>query len=118
MKIINDSRIRSVISKGPNYRFPAHTDFNKCRETIVSALNYCCTRWRKRQHVESNALNNWKLKIFKIIDERVLFYFNNLGLLSPKPKLSFRYLKQGIQEFHKEYVLAPADKAANNVVVV
>ena len=59
------------------------------------------TRWCKREHVESNALNNWKLKIFKIIDERVLFYSNNLDLLSPKPRLSFRYLKQGIQEFHR-----------------
>ena len=41
-----------------------------------------------------------------------------LDLLPPKPKLSFRYLKQGIQEFHRKYVLAPADKAANNVVVM
>ena len=115
MKIITDSRIRSVISKGPKYRFPAHIDFNKCREKIASALNDYCTRWCKR---ESSALNNWKLKIFKIIDKRVLFYSNNLDLLPPKPKLSFRYLKQGIQEFHRTYVLAPADKAANNVVVV
>ena len=29
-----------------------------------------------------------------------------------------RHLKQGIQEFHRKYVLVPADKAANNVVVV
>ena len=77
-----------------------------------------CTCWCKREHVESNALNNWKLKIFKIIDEHVLFYSNNLDLLPPKPKSSFQYLKQGIQEFHRKYVLAPADKAANNVVVV
>ena len=124
MKIITDSRIRSVISKGPKYRFPAHIDFKgnnyqcKCRETITSALNDYCTRWCKREHVESNALNNWKLKIFKIIDERVLFYSNNFDSLPPKPKLSFRYLKQGIQEFHRKYVLALADKAANNVVVV
>ena len=27
-------------------------------------------------------------------------------------------MKQGIQEFHRKYVLFPADKAANNVVVV
>ena len=74
----------------------------------------CC----KREHVEYNDLNNWKLKIFNIIDERVLFYSNNLDLLPPKPKLYFRYLKQGIQEFYRKYVLAPADKAANNVVVV
>ena len=118
MKIITDTRIRSVISKGPKYRFPAHIDFNKCRETIASALNDYCTRWCKREHVESNDLNDWKLKIFKIIDEHVLFYSNNLDLLPLKPELSFRYLKQDIQEFHGKYVLAPADKAAINVVVV
>ena len=48
----------------------------------------------------------------------MLFYSNNFELFPAKPKLSFRYLKQGIQEFHRKYVLAPADKAANNVVVV
>ena len=43
----------------------------------------------------------------------------NINLLLPaKPKSSFRHLKQGIQEFHKKYVLVRADKAANNVVVV
>ena len=31
---------------------------------------------------------------------------------------SFRHFKQGIQEFHRKNVLVPADKAANNVVVV
>ena len=70
-----------------------------------------------RRHIESDAFNNCKLKIFKIIDERVLFYSNNLDLLPPKPKLIFRYLKQGIQEFLRKYVLASADKAVNNVVV-
>ena len=93
LKIVTDSRIRSVISKGHKYRFPHHIDFNKCREKIASALN---DYWCKQENVESNALNNWKLKIFKTINERVLFYSNNLDLLPPKPKLSFRYLKQGI----------------------
>ena len=48
----------------------------------------------------------------------VLFYSRNTNLLPPKHKSSFRHLKQGIQEFHRKYVLVPADKAANNVVVV
>ena len=49
---------------------------------------------------------------------RIKFYSQNTNLLPPKPKSSFRHLKQGIQEFHRKYVLVPADKAANNVVVV
>ena len=69
-------------------------------------------------NVESNTLNNWKLNIFQIIDKRISFYFNNPDLLPPKPKFSFRHLKQGIQEFHRKFVLVPADKATNNVVIV
>ena len=57
-------------------------------------------------HKFKQSLNNWKLKIFKIMDERVLFYSNNLDLLSSKPKLSFRYLKQGI---HKVIMLLLCD---------
>ena len=80
------------------------------------SFKWLCTRWCKREHAESFYSNNWKLKIFKIIDECVLFYSNILDL-PPKPKLSFRYLKQGIQDFHRKYVLAPTDKAANNFAV-
>ena len=69
-------------------------------------------------HVESYAFNSWKLNIFKMTDGRISFYCNNLDLLPPKPKFIFMYLKKGIQEFHRRFVLALADKAANNVVVV
>ena len=63
-------------------------------------------------------MKEWKLSIFNIVDKRIKFYPQNTNLLPPKPKSSFRHLKQGIQEFHRKYVLVPADKAANNVVVV
>ena len=53
------------------------------------------------------------------MDGRIKFYSQNTtNLLHPKPESSFTHLKQGIQEFHRKYVLVPADKAANNVVVV
>ena len=60
----------------------------------------------------------WKRSIFAIVDKRIKFYSQNTNILPPKPKLSFRHLKQGIQEFHRKYVLVPPDKAANTVVVV
>ena len=63
-------------------------------------------------------MKEWKLSIFNIVDKRIKFYFQNTNILPPKPKCSFRHLKQGIQEFHRKYVLVPADKAENNVVVV
>ena len=62
-------------------------------------------------------MKEWKPSIFNIVDKRIKFHPQNTNLLPPKPKSSFRHLKQGIQEFHRKYVLVPADKAANNVVL-
>ena len=88
------------------------------REKIAGSLNEFCNRWCKRENVECDALKDWKLNIFKIIDRRISFYSQNTNMLPRKPKISYRYLKSGIEEFHRKYVLVPADKAANNVVVV
>ena len=85
---------------------------------IAASLNDFSNRWCKQENVEPDALKEWKINIFRIIDTRISFYSRNTHLLPPKPKSSFRHLKRGIQDFHVNYVLVPADKAANNVVVV
>ena len=56
LKIIPDSRIRNIVSKGPNYIFPSKIDFNRCRGEIASALNDFGNRWCKRESVECNAM--------------------------------------------------------------
>ena len=48
-------------------------DFTSCREEIARALQEFCNRWYKREHVESNALNSWKLNILKLL--MVEFHF-------------------------------------------
>ena len=70
------------------------------------------------ENVEPDALKEYKINICKIIDTRISSYSRNTHLLPPKPKSSFRHLKRGIHDFHMNYVWVPADKAANNVVVV
>ena len=93
-------------------------DFQKCNEKIAASLTEYCNRWSKREHVECDALEDWILNIFKIIDRRIIFYSQNTNMLPRKPKISYRYLKSGIEEFHRKFVLVPADQAANNIVVV
>ena len=95
-----------------------HIDFQKCRKKIATSLNEFCYRWCKREHVECDAFKDLKLDTFKIIHRRTSFYSQNTNMLQCEPKISYRYLKSGIEELHRKYVLVPADKAANNVVVV
>ena len=66
---------------------------------------------------EYNALNSWKISIFNIIEKRISFYSKNLKVYHLN-LFFFRHLKQGIQQFHEKFVLAPADKASNIAIVV
>ena len=56
--------------------------------------------------------------MFDIIDLRIKFYQSNSSLLPRKHSMNLRHLKKGLQEFHSKYVLAPADKASNNIIVI
>ena len=117
-KVRNISFCFAKLKNFPKYGLPSYINFDKCREEIAFALNDFGNRLCKREGVEDNALKEWKRSIFTIVDKRIKFYSQNTNLLPPKPKSSFRHLKQGIQEFHRKYVLVPAGKAANNVFVV
>ena len=118
LNVIPDARVRNIISKSPKYRFPSNIDFSKCRREIPASLNDLSNRWCRRENVEPDALKERKINILKIIDTCFSFYPRNTHLIPPKPKPSFRHLKRGIQDFHMNYVLVPANKAANDVVVV
>ena len=58
LKIISDSQFRSIITKGPKYRFPAKIVFQKCRENVAASLNEYSNRRCKREHVECDALKD------------------------------------------------------------
>ena len=53
-----------------------------CRE-IAASLNDFSNRWCKRKNVEPDALKEWKMNVFKIIDTRISFYSRNTHLFNP-----------------------------------
>jgi hypothetical protein len=116
--IIKDKRIRNLFFKGPKYRIPSTIDFHACRGHIAESIETFCVKWCRRENADPNALTSWKRSIFNIVDSRIKFYQTNEHLLPSKPKFTLRHLKKEIQEFHSKYVLVPADKAANNIIII
>ena len=112
------SPLLNALNNWPHVASTSGDDGDSCRIYFLDYFLKLKERWCKRESVECNALKEWKLSIFNIVDKRIKFYSQNTNFLPPKPKSSFGHLKQGIQKFHRKYVLVPADKAANNVVVV
>ena len=50
---------------------------------IAASLNDFSNRWCKRENVEPDALKEWNINFFKIIDICISFYSRNTHLLPP-----------------------------------
>ena len=63
-----------------------------------------------------DALSEWVIGIFGVVDTRVSFCCRGAHLLPPRPGSSFCHHEPGIKDFHMKYVLVPAGGVASSVV--
>ncbi|KAK3098962.1 hypothetical protein FSP39_024732 [Pinctada imbricata] len=116
--IIQDKQLRGLLKKGPKYRIPSKIDFIKCREVLKEALDNYTKRWCKSEGVESHSLNDWKNLILDITDIRIDNFHKNPHLFENPSSRSQRYFKSKLRNLHEKFVFAPADKAANNTIII
>ena len=84
--------------------------------TIIN-IDLYAEQWSKREQVDLKYLSEWKDQIKELVVERISSLKEKI--LSPKQKiLSDPDVKDTLRRLHDDFVLVPADKAANNVIVV
>ena len=75
-------------------------------------------KWSKKEKVDKRVLNEWEKKVHECIDKRIQLlrtkHINRRKQHVLKSNKHLNYLK----DFQQKFVLVPADKAANNVIVV
>ena len=111
---IPDKGLRTLCKKGPKYRLPSRIDFTNCRDIVEDALQTYCKRWSKKVH----ALNDWKNEFLRIIDIRIDNFTKHPYLFKQPSSRSVKSLKKKMEKLQRKYVFAPADKAANNVIII
>ena len=100
---------QSVMDKIPAYF--------KDKEPPIISYQHTNTVANKREQVDLKYLSEWKDQIKELVVER----FSNLKekIRSPKQKiLNDPDVEDTLRRLHDDFVLVPADKAANNVIVV
>ena len=117
-EMLGNRKLIDIFSKGPKFRLPLPIDFILCCEEIEGALDLYINAWCKREKAQLNSLNAWRKLIFDKITKRVNFYRSNPQLLPPTPNYSLDDFKHDLMELQDEFVFVPADKAANNVIIV
>ena len=65
-----------------------------------------------------HALNDWKDEFLRIVDIRIENFTTHPHLYKQPPSRSVKALKRKMEKLHCKYVFVPADKAANNVIII
>ena len=77
-----------------------------------------CKRWCKREGVGVHVLNEWKNDFLRIVDIRIEIFTTHPHLYKRSPHRSVKALKMKMESLHGKYRFAPADNAANNVIII
>ena len=84
---------------------------------ISNSIDLYAEQWSKREQVHLKYLSEWKDQIKELVVERISSLKEKIQ--SPKQKiLSDPDVKDTLRRLHDDFVLVPADNAANNVIVV
>ena len=65
-----------------------------------------------------HALYDWTNEFLRIIDIRIDTFTKHPHLFKQPSSRSVKSLKKKMEKLHRKYVFAPADQAANNVIII
>ena len=118
LRIIDNSKLRKLFSKGPNYREPTTLNYRKCRQSIESALTSSIDSLAAKYDLPKESFSAWKSKILKCVDDRVEILNTRRVPSVTKPALEDDEVVAALADLHSRFVVVPIDKAANNVALI
>ena len=83
----------------------------------LGSIDLYAKNWSKREQAELKYLSEWKDQLKELVAECI----SNLKGHSKSPKCKVLHqpdVKDTLHKLHANYVLIPADKASNNVIIV
>ena len=115
LSIIKDVKLRNLISKGPTYREQNNIDWRVNLKNCKVAVSRYAKKWAKEASVDRRVLRDWEETVYKFIDEKI----RSLKQREiNKHVVKSRVHLDNLNKLPDNFVLVPADKASNNVIVV
>ena len=106
-----------LIAKGPKYKELCKVDWDKNLSLLYEAVDQYALQWAKLEMVELSVLSFWKEMVKGKIEERISKLKQNFKQSTGKV-LQNADVKACLCDLHNNYVLVPADKAPNNIIII
>ena len=119
LRIVQNNKLRKLISKGPKFREPRFLNLNKCLNAVCSGLDeFIQKTTSKCKSVKKDSLKAWKDKILFFVENRIKYLKNKIKPSPTKPIFKDPNVVTCLENLHNKFVLVPIDKASNNIAII
>ena len=118
LRIVKNSKLRKLFTKGPNYREPKSINFSKCLNSIKDSLENSISNLSEKLKIDKREFVSWKEKIISVVESKIEKFTKYKHPMRTNPILRNREVLHDLTELHDKYVIVPIDKAANNVAFI
>ena len=118
LRIVQDNKLRKLLSKGPKYREPATLDFGKGKEEILKGIRDCVAKLSAKYFVDVSKFDDWFNTISQFIDSKIEPLVNRLDIIEHRSVFKNVTSKKCLEKLQHNYIMVPIDKASNNVAFI
>ena len=110
LRIIENKKLRKLLTKGPNYREPVSLDFKSAINKITLAINTCIESFTELTKHSKEVFEPWKTHVLSLVNRKIDMLKHKI-LKDPE-------VKKDLEKLHRRFVIVPIDKASNNYAFI
>ena len=118
LRIVENNKLRKLLTKGPNYREPRSLNFNKAEKNIISAVVSLIDRISLDPKYNKPSLQKWKELVLEKVKQRIKALKQKQKPHQTKPTLLDPDVEEYLNCLQKKFVIVTIDKAANNFAFI
>ena len=118
LRVVKNNKLRSLLTKGPNYRLPQTINYNKCQTEICLSVDNFSEDIINKYKLTENSMDDWKVHIKEQVANKITSLKAKHKYKPVKNILLDEDVKKALENLQQHYVIVTIDKASNNFAFV
>ena len=118
LRLVENEKLRKLLSKGPNFREPKSLNFHKASVEIMTSINNCIENIVSKTSLSKNSFKDWKDKFQNLLQDKIKYLSSKIKPQKTNPILKDPAVLEYLNILHTRYVIVPIDKASNNFAFI
>lgn len=115
--IVQNAKLRNLLSKGPKYREPIPINFPDAKDAIITGMKECVSKWCDKHALDNIIMAPYMDAINSLLDSRI-----ELLEQQEHPTIYNIFddfqVRNNLKRLQDKFVIVPIDKASGNVAFI